>query len=159
MGVIIVEGKVSFGGEVWASHCNQWGHCCVVVWKCMNWSSCHLAWWVGEPRHWWMKWGSTCLKGKGYILALFAPTGPMVSMVWFLTEMYSTRAQYTTGIYVSLAFWRYSQVRCQCWVLREVCKNETVDTHKMDIPLHGAAEWYHDVDHHCQIIFGAYCQM
>jgi len=29
-------GRGSFGVEVWASHCNQWGLCCVVVWKCVN---------------------------------------------------------------------------------------------------------------------------
>jgi len=34
----------SFGGEFMASHCNQWGICCVVVWKCVKRSSCRLAW-------------------------------------------------------------------------------------------------------------------
>jgi len=29
--VVIVEGKGQFGGEFAASHCNQWGFCCVVV--------------------------------------------------------------------------------------------------------------------------------
>ena len=25
-----------FRDEVVASHCNQWGLCCIVVWKCVN---------------------------------------------------------------------------------------------------------------------------
>ena len=25
------RGRGSFGGEFWASHCNQWGFCCIVV--------------------------------------------------------------------------------------------------------------------------------
>jgi len=29
-------GKGSFGGEFGASHCKQWGFCCVVVHKCVN---------------------------------------------------------------------------------------------------------------------------
>jgi len=37
------EGAV-FGCEYGASHCNQWGLCCVVVWKCIQRSSCGLAW-------------------------------------------------------------------------------------------------------------------
>jgi len=31
MGVVIIEGKGSFGGEFVASHCNQWGHSIVVA--------------------------------------------------------------------------------------------------------------------------------
>jgi len=31
MGVVIVEGKGSFGGGLGVSHCNQWRLCCVVV--------------------------------------------------------------------------------------------------------------------------------
>jgi len=41
----------SFGGEFGASHCNQWGVYCIVVWKCIQRLSCRLAWWVGGPRH------------------------------------------------------------------------------------------------------------
>jgi len=44
--------KGSFGGEFGASHCNQWGFCCVVVRKCMNRWSCHLKWWVGSVAAW-----------------------------------------------------------------------------------------------------------
>jgi len=33
-----------FGGEFAATHCNQWGFCCVVVWKCVEGSSCRVAW-------------------------------------------------------------------------------------------------------------------
>jgi len=43
------------------------------------------------------------------------------------------------GIYISLAFRRYSQVRGQCWDLRAICKNVTVDIYKMDVPQHNAA--------------------
>jgi len=50
-GVMIVEAEGAvFGGEFGASHCNQWGLCCVVVWKCVNRSSCRLVWWVGSPK-------------------------------------------------------------------------------------------------------------
>jgi len=31
-GVVIIEGEETVLG----SHCNQWGLCCVVVWKCVN---------------------------------------------------------------------------------------------------------------------------
>jgi len=65
--------------------------------------------------------------------------------------------QYIVGIYVSLAFRRYSQIRGRCWVLRDICKNVTVVTRKMDVPLHGAAVWRHGDDHACQLIFGAHC--
>ena len=30
------EGYHSFGSEFRASHCNQWGICCIVVQKCLN---------------------------------------------------------------------------------------------------------------------------
>jgi len=39
--------RAVFGGEVGASHCNIWGICCVLVWKCMNKSSCRLVSWFG----------------------------------------------------------------------------------------------------------------
>jgi len=29
------RGRGSLEGEFVASHCNQWGLCCVVVWKCI----------------------------------------------------------------------------------------------------------------------------
>ena len=34
----------SFWGEFGASHCNQWGLCCTVVWKRVKRSSCRLGW-------------------------------------------------------------------------------------------------------------------
>ena len=34
----------SLGGEFAASHYNQWGLSCIVVWKCVERSSCRLAW-------------------------------------------------------------------------------------------------------------------
>jgi len=38
------RGRGSLGGEFAASHCNQQGLCCIVVWKCVKRSSCRLAW-------------------------------------------------------------------------------------------------------------------
>jgi len=35
---------------------------------------------------------STCCKGKGRFLVCFAPVDSLVSMVYFVTEMYSTHA-------------------------------------------------------------------
>jgi len=43
-------GRGSLEGEFAASHCNQWGLCCIVVWKCVQRSSCRLAWWVGSAQ-------------------------------------------------------------------------------------------------------------
>jgi len=38
------RGRGSLAGEFAASHYNQWGICCIVVWKCIKRSSCRLAW-------------------------------------------------------------------------------------------------------------------
>ena len=38
------RGRGTLRGEFAASHCNQWGLCCIVVWKCVKRSSCRLAW-------------------------------------------------------------------------------------------------------------------
>jgi len=59
------RGRGSFGGEFAASHCNQWGLCCVVGWKCVKRGE-----WC-KPRHSCVRWKSTCLKGKGPFLAWF----------------------------------------------------------------------------------------
>jgi len=59
------KGRGSFSGECGASHYNQWGLCCVVVWKCVNRSSCRLAWWMGWAQALMYKMGSTWLKGRG----------------------------------------------------------------------------------------------
>jgi len=40
------RGRGSFGGEFGPSLCNQWGICCIVVRKWVNWLSCRLEWWV-----------------------------------------------------------------------------------------------------------------
>ena len=37
------RGRGSLGGEFAASRYNQWGLCCIVVWKCVKRSSCRLA--------------------------------------------------------------------------------------------------------------------
>ena len=47
--------------------------------------------------------------------------------------------QCIVGIYISLAFRRCTQVLGRCWGLRAIGKEVTVDTRKMDVPLHGAA--------------------
>jgi len=68
--MVIVEGE---GGEFEASHCNQWGLCCVVVCKCVHYSDRAVIWrgeW-GGPRHSCVRWKSTCVKGKGLFLASF----------------------------------------------------------------------------------------
>jgi len=57
--------------------------CCIVVWKCVQRSSCRLGWWVGSPQTFMYYMGSTCLKWKGWILWSFAPIGPMVSMSYW----------------------------------------------------------------------------
>jgi len=41
-GVVIIKAEGQFLGEFGASHCNQWGFCCIVVQKCMQQSSYHL---------------------------------------------------------------------------------------------------------------------
>jgi len=41
LGLWSSKGKGQFWGKFGASHCNQWGLCCIVVWKCMQRSSCH----------------------------------------------------------------------------------------------------------------------
>jgi len=44
-GVVVIKGEAAFfGGEFEASHCNQCSVCCLVVRKCVNQSSCRLAW-------------------------------------------------------------------------------------------------------------------
>jgi len=40
-------GRGNFGGECWATHCNQWIVCGVPVRKCVNSPSCSLGWCVG----------------------------------------------------------------------------------------------------------------
>ena len=66
------RGRGSLGSEFVASHCNQWGLCCVVVWKCVQRSSYRLAGEWGGPRHSCERRKSTCLKGKGLFLAWFS---------------------------------------------------------------------------------------
>jgi len=73
----------SFGGEFGASHCNQWVLCCVDVQKCVNRWSCSFEV-VSVLRE-------TQVKG-GWGFQSFS--FPLVSMAYFLTEMYSTRHVY-----------------------------------------------------------------
>ena len=46
------RGRGSFGAEFGVSHWNQWGLCCIVVWKCMNWPRCHLGYWDSLVEEW-----------------------------------------------------------------------------------------------------------
>jgi len=98
--------------------------------------------WDGEwnhPRHLRIRLGSRAPRARGCFgdFSAFAP--PLVwmgRMTYFCTEMYSTctwekltvfpYGQDIIGIYVSLAFWRYSKVRGWCWVLCKICKNVTL---------------------------------
>jgi len=41
-------GRGNFVGGYGTPHCNQWGICGVVVWKCVKRSSCRLEWWMGS---------------------------------------------------------------------------------------------------------------
>jgi len=92
------RGRGSFGGEVWASHCNQWGLCCVVVWKCIDQSSCRLGRWVRSARHWCIRWGSTCCAWQSFcttsVQVLFGlPLGLELSTsysIHFFTQSFSS---------------------------------------------------------------------
>ena len=52
MGVEIIKGEAAVltEGEFGVSHCNQWGLHCILVWKCVNRSSCRLEWLVGSAQ-------------------------------------------------------------------------------------------------------------
>jgi len=128
------RGRDSFGGECGASHCNQWGLCCIVVSKCMNWSSCHLAWWLCGPRHWCKERGPRDSKGKGEFCGRLPHWPNNFNGLIFkrnVLDLCMTKlrifpyAQYITGIYVSLAP-KCTQVRGRCLGLRVICKNVTV---------------------------------
>jgi len=65
------RGRGSLGGEFAASHYNQWG---LVASLCRSAYSDRAVIWNGEwggPRHSWVRWKSTCVKGKGLFLAWF----------------------------------------------------------------------------------------
>jgi len=49
-------------------------------------------------------------------------------------------------LYVSLAFQRCNKVRRRCWNLQEIWTDVTVDTRKIDAPLHAAAVWRYKCD-------------
>jgi len=133
------RGRCSFGGEFGVSHCNQWGLCWVVVQKCMEKLRCCLAWWVGLTSHPCIRWRFTCPKRKGLFRGFFGNCA-LISLngqndaffaekcIWLVHEKLTVfpYSQDIVGIYISLAFRRYSQVRGQCWCLRKICKNVTL---------------------------------
>ena len=89
------KGKGQFRGEFAASHCNQWGLCCVVVWKCVERSSYVWRGELGGPRHSCVRWKSTCFNGKGLFLAWFSAfceiSAPLISVATWRTDRFSTR--------------------------------------------------------------------
>jgi len=100
------KGKGSSLVKFGASHCNQWGLCCIVVCEPIELlfgtvsgvtPGIHVL--HGSPH---------ASRGRSGFWGLF-PIGQIVSMVYFVTEMYLTRAwkvdnisvrQYIVGIYV-----------------------------------------------------------
>ena len=66
--------KGSFGGECGASHCNQLVLCCVKMHEPIELSFGVVRGWAQALMY------GTWLKGKGWILGLFAPIGPIVSL-------------------------------------------------------------------------------
>jgi len=97
---------------------------CVAQLRRSLWTDWAVIWrgeW-GGPRHWCVRWGSTCLKGKGLFLAwfqaFFGIYGPIrlngrndvlltEKRIWLMCEKLTifTYGQHIVGIYVSLAFW------------------------------------------------------
>ena len=79
-GVVIIKGEGQFWGEFGASHCNQREF---VASLCRRACSDRAVVWDGEwdrLKHSCTGWGYTCVKGKGWILGLFATIEPVVSM-------------------------------------------------------------------------------
>jgi len=73
------RGRGIFGSEFGASHCNEWGICCIVVWICVQRSSCRLAWWVGLPQ---ALMGVHVPQGNGLFLAFFGICAPIHLKGW-----------------------------------------------------------------------------
>ena len=80
------RGRGSFGVEFWASHCNQWGHCCVVERKCVNRFSCRLKWSMGSVAAFG---GSRCHKGKGQLKG--------ISPHWFQWHIFTQKCIWLVG--------------------------------------------------------------
>ena len=72
MGVVVVEGKLAVFGVIVGRPLVTNGICCVVVWKCVNRSSYRFGMVYGMGVH--------MAEGEVWILRLFAPIGPVVSM-------------------------------------------------------------------------------
>jgi len=99
-GVEIVEGEGHFRGNCGASHCNQWGLCCVVVRNCVNWSRCHLEWWFWSLSDGCIRWGP---QGEGWFRGFS----------FFLVR---TAYFYHTNIYDScMEISQYFQHTIYCW--------------------------------------------
>jgi len=120
----------SFGNKFGASHCNQWGLCCIVVWKCVNRLSCHLGWEWGQWMDGCIRWGHMS-QGKGAVSGGFLPH--WFEWCIFRTEMYLTAAWKVDNISLqtkycwkleSMIHWlsKDSEVRGQCWVCEKYAK-------------------------------------
>jgi len=133
MGVVIIEGEgavleVNLGRPILTNR-----DCSIVVWKCVNQSSCRLG---GKCSQW--RAGSTCPKGKERF-GRFSPIGlndffavclnhKCIRLVREKLTIFPY-GQCIVGSGVSLAFRRYSQVVGRWWGLREICKNVTPISH------------------------------
>jgi len=83
---------------------------------------------------------------------VICPIASMVSMAYFVTEMYSTRARKVDISVWTIHRWNlrfigfpkiYSSSRLMLGQ-RAIGNNVIVDTRKMDVPLHGAAATFSD---------------
>ena len=110
-----------------------------VLWQ-SGWLDLDAVWggeWSG-PRHWCIRWGSMCLKGKGLFWGFFSICIPVALNGWndilfaekcirLVCEKFTVfpYGQYIVGIYVALAFQRCIQVQGRCWGFRAIGKNIT----------------------------------
>jgi len=85
----------------------------------------------GEMGHGCIRWGSMCHKLKGYfgiVLPIDLNGQNSVFLAHKCIRLVREKltvfpyAQYIIGIYVSLAFQRFSQVRDRCWVCEKFAK-------------------------------------
>ena len=100
---------------------------------------------TGSPRHWCIRWDPRALRGRGGFWGRLPHRPNGFSGVFCNRNVLREKfiifpyGQYTVGIYVSLAFRSFTQVRGRCWGLTAIGKHVTVDTRRTDVRLHGAA--------------------